>query len=161
VTIVDAAVLRTAGLRYLDEGPSVELELSGTAEDDDLPDLREQIAESAAAALEWLIWPTEGLHQTGESGAFRILSMETEVDEHSASRCTVTWTVTVKLIDVPVLREIAKAACPDGGEEIGQSLAAAWHHAAEPYAPLRSIPGITWQPGSVTVDQIIAQSNRS
>jgi len=45
-------------------------------------------------------------------------------------------------------------------EEINRSLAGAWQHAADPYAPLRHIPGVTVTPIEVTVEHLHARSGR-
>lgn len=67
---------------------------------------------------------------------------------------TVTWTVTVKLTDVDELRRLAAGAHPDAAGLIADSLAVAWQRAADPFAPLASIPGIAWRPGQVDVEHL-------
>ncbi len=61
-------------------------------------------------------------------------------------------------------RRVALAACPTDDvtarEEINRSLAGAWQHAADPYAPLRHIPGVTVTPIEVTVEHLHARSGR-
>ena len=104
-------------------------------------------ANDAFDALRWLIWPTERLEGALEVGAFRILSMDSKVAADSVDGGTVTWMVTVKLTDVDELRRLAAKAHPDESALISDSLAVAWQRAADPFAPLRSIPGIAWQPG--------------
>ena len=71
---------------------------------------------------------------------------------------TVTWTVTVKLTDVDELRRLATEAHPDAAGLIADSLAVAWQRAADPFAPLRSIPGTAWRPGQVDVEHLPARA---
>ena len=78
--------------------------------------------------------------------------MDSEVVAESADRGSVTWTVTVKLADVDELRRFAAEAHPEEAGLIADSLAAASRLAADPFAPLRSIPGTAWRPGQVVVE---------
>ena len=59
-------------------------------------------------------------------------------------------------------REFALAACPAtetaARADIERSFAAIWHWAASAYAPLDEVPGITWSPVSVSVEQVMARS---
>ena len=84
--------------------------------------------------------------------------MECEVVRESADRGTATWTVTVKLTHVDRLRRLATAAHPDEAALITDSLAVAWQRAADPFAPIRSIPGIAWRPMKVDVEHLPARS---
>lgn len=84
--------------------------------------------------------------------------MDSEVVGESADRCKVTWTVTVKLTHVDRLRRLAIQAHPDEAGLIADSLAAAWQRAADLFAPLRSIPGIAWQPVKVDVEHLPART---
>jgi len=77
-----------------------------------------------------------------------------EVTAESADRGKVTWTVTVKLTDVDALRRLAADAHPEETGLIANSLAIAWQCAADPFAPLRSIPGSAWRPGQVDVHHL-------
>jgi len=52
--------------------------------------------------------------------------------------------------DVEELRRLAAQAHPDAAGLIAASLAFAWQCAADPFAPLRSIPGTAWRPGRST-----------
>ena len=113
-------------------------------------------ASNAFDALGWLLWPTDGMEGPLEAGAFRILSVDSEVVAESVDRGTVTWTVTVKLTDVDELRRLAAEAHPDAAGLIADSLAVAWQRAADPFAPLRSIPGTAWRPGRVDVEHLPA-----
>lgn len=56
----------------------------------------------ALDALSWLIWPTDGLEGPLQAGAFRILSVDSEVVAKSVDRATVTWTVRVAACSRPV-----------------------------------------------------------
>ena len=109
-------------------------------------------------AVGWLVWPTEGMEQALEGDAFRILSVNREVVAESVDRGTLTWSVTVKLTDVGELRRLAAQAHPEATASIEANLAVAWQCAADPFAPLRSIPGTTWKPGQVNVEHMRAKA---
>lgn len=64
---------------------------------------------------------------------------------------TLTWGLTVRLVDVSALRRIAVEVHPDQAASIADSLAVAWTPAADPFAALRPIPGISWEPGLVDI----------
>jgi hypothetical protein len=97
-----------------------------------------------------------------EADAVQIVALEISVEETTAAQIRASWTVSVQLRDVPAVRELASAACPatepEARAEIEESFAAAWHWAAEPYGPLRGVPGVGWTPVEVTVEQIPARS---
>lgn len=112
-------------------------------------------------ALAWLIWPTDGLDDLQEAGAVRIFSVESEAVAESIDQGRVTWTVTVKLTDVGQLRRLAVQANPEEAGLIARRLAAAWQSAADPFAPIRSIPGIDWRPGQVDVEHLHARAAKS
>ncbi len=158
------AVLRAEALRVLDTGVVVFL---GPADDHDVPagrDPRQEVSNSSVAALEWAVQPTAGLAQLLEAGALWIVDLDMSVQELSPVECSLRWTVTVKLRDVGALRAAALAA-PAAGDapapvEVQNSLAAAWNRAADPYAPLRGVPGITWIGRDVTVEQVLARAGR-
>ncbi len=107
--------------------------------------------------LPWLIWPTRGLEELLEEGAFRVLDGTSTVLPEASDRGTLTWTVTVKLTDVQLLRRLATRAHPADADLIADSLAVAWQHAADPFAPLHSIPGISWRSLSVEVQHLPAR----
>lgn len=107
--------------------------------------------------LPWLIWPTRGLEELLEEGAFRVLDGTSTVLLEASDRGTLTWTVTVKLTDVQLLRQLATRAHPADADLIGDDLAVAWQRAADPFAPLRSIPGLSWRPLSVEVEHLPAR----
>lgn len=67
-------------------------------------------------------------------------------------------TVTVKLTDVDRVRRLATQAHPEDAALIADSLAVAWQRAADPFAPLRSIPGIAWRPVKVDVEHLPART---
>lgn len=83
--------------------------------------------------------------------------MDSEVVAQSADRGSVTWTVTVKLADVGELRRFAAAAHRAEAALIAESLEVARRCAADPFAPLRCIPGIVRRPGPVVVEQLPAR----
>lgn len=149
VTVVDADALRDAA--ELAEKNAVAVGLSAD------PTVGDPEAESPADPfdiLAWLVWPTDGLEDLLDAGAFLIRGLDTEVTPETDDRCELSWTVTVTLTDVAALRRIAIRAHPDAAALIRDSLAVAWQHAADPYAPLRSIPGISWQPKQVAVHHL-------
>ena len=49
-------------------------------------------------------------------------------------------------------RYMATQAHPEQAALIADSLEVAWQNTADPFAPLRSIPGIAWRPGHVYVE---------
>jgi len=158
VSIIDAAAVDEAAARAEANAVTIGSSADSVVED---PSLQDAGAEPAARALDqlaWLIWPTDGLEAPMEAGAFRIVSVECEVVGESADRGTATWTVTVKLTDVDRLRRLASQAHPDEAALITDSLAVAWQVAADPFAPLRSIPGIAWRPVKVDVEHLPART---
>ena len=160
VVVHDEAALRTAALRVLDGG--LEVIPASPDEADELPDPQEEVAESSAAALDWCVELTAGLWPLIDSGAVRIIGGDLGIEEQAQARYRVQWTVTIKLDDAPRAREMALAACPtsdaEARAEIEQSFAAVWNWAASPYAPLDEVPGVSWTPDDVTVEQIMARS---
>lgn len=157
VTIVDAAAVQQAATQ--DEGFVLATEsgadpVAGESESSTEEDL------GALDALAWQIWPTVGLEELLEAGAFTILSIDSEVKEEAADQGTATWTATVKLTDVDELRRIATLAHPEDEALIADSLEIAWQHAIDPFAPLRPIPGIGWRPGEVHVEHRHARPTR-
>jgi hypothetical protein len=184
VKVVDEAALRAAALRAFDKGVTIDLGAfpmdfgaggvirpAGEDQGEDRPepeetedDIRAEIADDAAAALDWLIEPTAGLRDLLAADALRIISVDLSIDDpdpHEDAHYRVGLAVMVKLMDPPAFREIALAACPDDDPaartDIGESLAAAWNRAADPSAPLRDVPGVTWTCREVTVEQILAR----
>jgi len=142
VSVHDAGALRAGASRALDH--TVVIGEAADAEDDDLLDLQEEISLSPAAAVQWCLEPTIGMGPLLESGAVRIDMIDLSAEEQSAELVRVAWTVTVKILDAVAVRELALTACPATDvathAEIEQSFAAAWHWAADPHAPLATIP---------------------
>lgn len=159
VTVVDAGALREAYARAEEEGVTINLPTDPqTCEPQDSDGVAR--TNDAFDVLAWLIWPTDGLDELQEVGAFRILSVESEAVAASIDRGKAAWTVTVKLTDVAQLRRLAVQANPAQAQLIAESLAVAWQNAADPFAPLHSIPGIRWQPGEVTLEQLPARTTQ-
>lgn len=165
-------VLHAKALRSFDKTPTLVIGHVDPGDPDDPSDLddegpysRQSIATEWTSALGWLFDPTLNLWPLIEAGALRLLATEVDLTEHTGQQCRLAWTVTVKLEDVAAFRDIAAAAAPEGDTaahtEIGQSLATAWRWAAEPYAPLRVIPGISWTPVQVTVEHKPARPART
>jgi len=151
ITIVDAESLREAAREARESAVQVVLRERTGDEDAHAEDPGVEAEAHALDALTWLLWPTATMEPPQEVGAFRVLEEDVEVTPVSEDRGTLTWTVTVKLTDVNALRRLAAQNDPDQAPTIPDSLAAAWQLAADPFEPLHSIPGITWRPGSVTV----------
>lgn len=160
ITVQRIPVLREAALLAFDDSPAIPI---GGADDDGL-DTREQIATDSAAALSWLLDPTQDLWPLLEAEAIDLLAGDIDIDQTSPTQCRARWAVTVKLRDVAAFRRVALASCPAADpavrEEINRSLAAAWQHAADPYAPLRHIPGVTVASIEVAVEHLHARSGR-
>lgn len=162
VTIVDAGALHEAAARVQENAVTIGLRADPDVEGAE-PGVFDEGRPTSDAfdALGWLIWPTLGMEGPLEAGAFRILSMDCEVVAESADRGKVTWTVTVKLADVDGLRGLAVDAHPEEAGLIADSLAVAWRRAADPFAPLRSLPGTAWRPGQVVVEHLPARVPRN
>lgn len=158
VTIIDAAALNEAVARAEANGVMINVSVDSGAEDPPRTEPEAKPADRAFNSLARLIWPTDGLDALLEAGAFRIVSVDSEVVDESPDRGTATWTVTVKLSDIDRLRRLAAQAHPDEAAVIANSLAVAWEHAADPFAPLRSIPGIAWRPVKVVVEHLPART---
>lgn len=157
ITVVDAEALRQAAAHAAEDAVTIEFAVDPDVEDTGPGAADEVPSGDAFDALGWLVWPTAGMEEALQAGAFRVLSVGSEVTAESADRGAVTWTVTVKLTDVDELRRLASEANPEAAGSIADSLAVAWRHAADPFAPLDSIPGIAWQPGPVTVEHLPAK----
>jgi hypothetical protein len=160
VAITDAPAVRQAATRH--EGFMIAIPVADLGVEDGEPDATDVVpVEDVFDALAWLIWPTDGLERALDTGAVRILSVQSEAAADSVDHGTATWRVTVKLTDVDELRRLAARASPDEAAEISDSMAVAWQRAADPFAPLRSIPGITWKPGRVVVEHLPARAARN
>ena len=161
VTIIDAGVLHEAMVRVEADAVTISLRADPDVEDIEpgAPDVGPP--SEALDILGYLIWPTDGMEGLLEAGAFRILSMDSEVVAESVDRGAVSWTVTIKLTNVDVLRRHAAEAHPKEAGLIGDSLEVAWRLAADPFAPLRSIPGIAWRPGHIDVVHLPTKAVRN
>lgn len=157
VAIVDAAAVTAALAQYREDTVVVDAFSGAVIEDPASEEAGPDPTLPPLPQLDWLIWPTGGLEELLEEGAFRVFDVESAVTSQAADRGTATWTVTVKLTDVQVLRRLATRAHPADVDLIADSLAAAWLRAADPFAPLRSIPGISWRPVSVDIAHVPAR----
>lgn len=157
VTIVDAATVTAALTRYLKDTVVVDAFSGEVIEDPASEDAGPDPDLPPLPQLAWLIWPTGGQEELLEEGAFRVLDVERAVTTEIYDRGTITWTVTVKLTDVQLLRRVATRAHPADADLIANSLSVAWQRAADSFAPLRSIPGISWRPVSVDIAHVPAR----
>lgn len=156
VSLTDAEAVAAAAARAEHGAVTIALEPRTEGEDAAAEDTpaggdRAVAASDPFDALAWLVWPSDGLEPLLDAEAFRLLSVECEVEPASVDHGLLTWAVTVKLTDVHELRNIANRAHPDQAAEIADSLATAWQCAADPFAPVRAIPGIVWHPRHVEV----------
>jgi len=110
ITIVDAEALCEAARRVQES--AVTMTLPALPHGGDLVAEDPAVTDAADAfdALAWLLWPTDGMEAPLETGAFRILSVDIEVEPDSDDRGTLAWTVTVKLTDILTLRRLAAQA---------------------------------------------------
>jgi hypothetical protein len=159
VTVQRIPVLLDAAVRAFDDGTMIDI--GGVDADDEAPDSREQIGRDPAAALGWLLDPTDGMWPLLEAGSATVLEVDIDAAEVSAARYRLRWTVMIALRDVAAFRRVALGACPvedtAARAEIAASLAAAWQRAAPPFAPLHRIPGITWSPVEAVVAHVPAR----
>jgi hypothetical protein len=129
--------------------------------DDEAPDSREQIGRDPAAALGWLLDPTDGMWPLLEAGSATVIEAGIDTAELAPARYLLRWTVMIQLRDVTAFRRVALDTCPvedtAARAEIAASLAAAWQRAAPPFAPLHRIPGITWSPVEAVVVHVPAR----
>jgi len=110
ITIVDAEALCEAARRVQESAVTMTLPALPHGEDLVAEDPAVTDAADAFDALAWLLWPTDGMEAPLETGAFRILSVDIEVEPDSDDRGTLAWTVTVKLTDILTLRRLAAQA---------------------------------------------------
>ncbi|AWH96400.1 hypothetical protein [Dietzia psychralcaliphila] len=157
VAIVDAAAVTAALAQYREDTVVVDAFSGAVIEDPASEEAGPDPTLPPLPQLNWLIWPTGGLEELLEEGAFRVFDVESAVTSEAADRGTATWTVTVKLTDVQLLRRVATRAQPADAVLIASSLAVAWLRAADSFAPLRSIPGISWRPVSVDIAHVPAR----
>jgi hypothetical protein len=157
VAIVDTAAVTAALAQYLEDTVVVDAFSGAVIEDPASEEAGPDPTLPPLPQLAWLIWPTGGVEELLEEGAFRVLDVESAVTTETYDRGTITWTVTVKLTDVQLLRRVATRAHPADADLIANSLSVAWQRAADSFAPLRSIPGISWRPVSVEVEHVSAR----
>ncbi len=161
VAIIDAGALHHAAGQAAENAVTIGLRADPDGQDTEPGPADLSLGSNVFDALGWLIWPTAGMEGALEAGAFRVLSMDSEVVAESGERGTVTWRVTVKLTDIEALRRLAAEAHPDAAGLIADSLPVAWQYAADPFAPLRTIPGTAWRPGQVEVEHLPAKAVRN
>ncbi len=159
ITITDAEAVREAFAQAEENAITIGFSADPADGEPEGSDLARE--DNAFNLLAWLIWPTDGLDELEEVGAIQILSVESEAMAESIDEGSATWTATVKLTDVDELRRVAVQAKPEEAELIARSLPVAWQCAADVFAPLRSIPGIAWQPGQVDVEHVLARAPKS
>ncbi len=146
--VVDTRALRDAAHHRLSSATVVELGPAGPDEDDQL-DPHDEIITSNAAAVRWWIEPTEGLWpQLAE--ALRIDAVALDATDEGPRHVRVEWAVTVRIADVHPVRQHAHNPGEPPGRS-GGSFADDWNRAADPYAPLAGLPGVTWTPIAVEV----------
>lgn len=158
VTIIDLGALQEAAARVEDEAVMIPLHTDSDVESVEPEAADVGSVEDPIDTLVGLIWPTDGMGRLMDSGAVRILWVESEVVTGSVAGGTVSWTVMAKLTSVGELRRFASEAHPEEAESIADSLAVAWRLAADPFEPLRSIPGITWRPRQIDVEHVPAMA---
>lgn len=163
VTIVDPAPVTEAIERYIEETPVFDATTGTILEDPALHDAGPAPTQPLIEQLLWLIWPGAGMEELDESGAIRIIGLDLDATATgpAAAPGTITWTTTVKLTDVARLRTLATQAHPEDADLIPDDFPLAWQHATDPYAPLRAIPGIQWQPRTVEVTHLPANAPRN
>lgn len=144
LNVVDRGALRDAAHRRLSEGITIDL---GPADDldEDLLDPHEEIAISSAAAVRWWIDPTAGTWPE-LAEALRLDAVDLDATDETPRQVRASWSVTVTITDLDVLRTLA--AGPGRGDETFPGL---WNRAADPYAPLAGLPGISWEPIGVEI----------
>ena len=158
LTVIDAGALHEAAAHAAQNTVTIELRADPDVEDPEPGSADVAPASTAFDALGWLICPTAGMEGPLEAGAFRVVSVDSEVVSEFGDRGTVTWTVTVKLTDVDELRRGAAQAHPDAAGVIADNFVVAWQCAADPFAPLYAIPGVAWRPGQVDVEYLPAKA---
>lgn len=105
------------------------------------------------AALDCLLDPESAMLPLAD--ALDLVAVDVDLSDRGDDWCALEWTVTATVRDAQALRDRALAACPDKDRgrraAIRRSVGDAWQWAADPYAPLRAVPGIDWTPVAVTV----------
>lgn len=141
--VVDRRALRDAAHQRLSDGLTIEL---GPADpDEELLDPHEEVATSDAAAVRWWTEPTTGTWpQLGAS--LRLDAVELDATDEHPHLVRARWSVTVTITDVDLLRTEAR-----GLTDTDQMFPDLWNRAADPFAPLAGLPGVTWTPVSVEI----------
>ena len=78
--------------------------------------------------------------------ALRLDAVDLDATDESPRQVRACWSVTVTITDQQALRRHAPG--PDSPDDTFPEL---WNRAADPFAPLTGLPGITWEPISVEV----------
>ncbi len=142
--VVDRHALRDAAHRRLSDAVTIDL---GPADDpdEDLLDPHEEIVTSDAAAVRWWTEPTTGTWpQLAE--ALRLDVVDLDATDTSPRQVRARWSVTVTITDIDLLRTQAP-----GQGDADETFPGLWNRAADPFAPLAGLPGVTWAPVSVEV----------
>lgn len=158
VTIIDVAAVEHAV--KVAERNAVSIDLGRVPDEEDIGTAYEEAPGTSVDLVAGSIWATDGQHDLIETGAFRITEITSEVVDDSGTSGALSWSTTVTLTHVERLRELATRAHPADGAPIEDDLKVAWNHAADPYAPIRSMPGIEWQPLTVDVEHLPARPGR-
>ncbi|MEJ7705029.1 MAG: hypothetical protein WKF47_15875 [Geodermatophilaceae bacterium] len=151
--VVDRRALRDAAHQRLSEGLTIDLGPTDDTDDDpdeDLLDPHEEIANSDAAAVRWWIEPTTGTWPW-LAEALRLDAVDLDCDDldttdENPRQVRAHWSVTVTITDIDLLR----TQVPGQGDS-DDTFPELWNHAADPFAPLAGLPGVTWAPLSVEV----------
>ena len=84
VTVQRIPVLLDAAVRAFDHCPMIDI--GEVDADDEAPDSREQIGRDPAAALGWLLDPTDGMWPLLEAGSATVLGVDIDTAEVSPAR---------------------------------------------------------------------------
>ncbi len=142
--VIDSAALRAAAHQRQSDAVTVDL---GPAcdPDEDLLDPHEEVMVSDAAAVRWCLEPTTGTWPE-MAEALRLDAIELDAIDEGPNRVLASWSATVTITDLDLLRRLAG----DPGD-MEETFASLWNRAADPYAALNGLPGITWTPLGVEV----------
>jgi hypothetical protein len=89
VTVLRIPVLLDVAVKAFDDGTMIDL--GEVDADDEAPDSREQIGRDPAAALGWLLDPTDGMWPLLEVGSATVLKVDIDTSEVSPARYRVRW----------------------------------------------------------------------
>ncbi len=166
VRVVDSGALCAAAVHAFDSAPTITIAWDDREDHADEGDERaaaerDLLTRDPGAALSWLIEPVDSHLPLDEAGAARTYASRVEIDDMTGAGLSVRWTVELMVRDVAAFRKVALDASPDADPvEIANSIATAWNHAVDPYAPLQDIPGISWTPVDVDVEHVPAAKRR-